>query len=175
MAGAFDVRPPRDVLTSILNGVSLYTVVEEDEKMRRERKREKRGREKERRKAKAAAKVRDYTTPLVHGHLITALERPGWNLAKQSYAIGMKEGSTPRDIEVNLESNVYGGVETSPRELMWVIVAAITQRDVVRKVLLELGERREGRGGEVVGLQNIHDLFGRLSVWIDKKGVSDGR
>lgn len=89
---------------------------------------------------KAAAKVRDYTTPWVHGHLITALERPGWNLAKQSYAIGMKEGSTPRDIEVNLESNVYGGVETSPRELMWVIVAAITQRDVVRKVQAQLDE-----------------------------------
>ncbi|BCS21536.1 cytochrome P450 [Aspergillus puulaauensis] len=89
---------------------------------------------------KAAAKVRDYTAPWVHGHLITALERPGWNLAKQSYAIGMKDGSTPREVEVNLESNVYGGVETSPRELMWVVVAAITQRTSVRKVQAQLDE-----------------------------------
>ena len=89
---------------------------------------------------KAAAKVRQYTVPWVHGHMITALERPGWNLAKQSYAIGMKEGSTPREVEVNLETNVYGGVETSPRELMWVIVAAITQRTAVRKAQAQLDE-----------------------------------
>lgn len=89
---------------------------------------------------KAAAKVRQYTVPWVHGHMITALERPGWNLAKQSYAIGMKEGSTPREVEVNLETNVYGGIETSPRELMWVIVAAITQRAAVRKAQAQLDE-----------------------------------
>lgn len=59
MAGAFDARPPRDVLTSLLNGVGPYKVVEEDGEARRIRKREKKERERERRKAKAAARARE--------------------------------------------------------------------------------------------------------------------
>ncbi|KAI5996210.1 hypothetical protein EDD15DRAFT_2387232 [Pisolithus albus] len=50
LAGNFDIRPPRDVLTSLLNGVGPYKVVEKDEEMRRSRKRDKeRERDKERR------------------------------------------------------------------------------------------------------------------------------
>lgn len=58
MAGAFDVRPPRDVLTSLLNGVGPYKVVEKDEETRRTRKRERREQNKERKKQKTAAKAR---------------------------------------------------------------------------------------------------------------------
>jgi len=50
MAGTFDVRPPRDVLTSLLNGVGPYKAVERDEEARHKRKKEKREREKERRR-----------------------------------------------------------------------------------------------------------------------------
>lgn len=58
MSGAFDPRPARDVLTSLLNGVGPYKLVELDEEERRIRKREKKERDRERRKAKAAAKAR---------------------------------------------------------------------------------------------------------------------
>jgi hypothetical protein len=58
MAGHFDVRPPRDVLTSLLNGVAPYKPVEKDDESRRNRAREKRERERERRRQIAAAKAR---------------------------------------------------------------------------------------------------------------------
>jgi len=56
MAGAFDIRPARDVLTSLLNGVPPYYPAEKEEEARRIRKqekREKRERDKERRRQKA--------------------------------------------------------------------------------------------------------------------------
>lgn len=58
LAGDFDSRPQRDVLTSVLNGVSVYEAVEktEIEEERRARKREKRDREREREKDKTRAK-----------------------------------------------------------------------------------------------------------------------
>lgn len=61
MAGTYDVRPARDVLTSLLNGVGPYTVVEENDEMRRIRKKEKKERDRERRRARALAKARDST------------------------------------------------------------------------------------------------------------------
>ena len=57
MAGDFDIRPPRDVLTSLLNGIGPYKAVERDEEARNKRKKEKREREKERKRAKAAARA----------------------------------------------------------------------------------------------------------------------
>ena len=57
MAGPFDIRPPRDVLTSLLNGVGPYKVVERDEEARHKRRKEKREREKERKRSKAAARA----------------------------------------------------------------------------------------------------------------------
>ena len=59
MAGAFDPRPPRDVLTSLLNGVGPYKEVERDEEARQKRKQEKKEqRREEKRKLKAAARAR---------------------------------------------------------------------------------------------------------------------
>ena len=57
MAGTFDIWPPRDVLTSLLNGVGPYKAVERDEEARQKRKKEKREREKERKRSKAAARA----------------------------------------------------------------------------------------------------------------------
>ncbi|KAH0835902.1 hypothetical protein J3R83DRAFT_9797 [Lanmaoa asiatica] len=56
LAGNFDLRPARDVLTSLLNGVGPYKDVEKDESVRRSRKRERKERDKERKK-KAADKA----------------------------------------------------------------------------------------------------------------------
>ncbi|KAI0696831.1 hypothetical protein BC835DRAFT_1414061 [Cytidiella melzeri] len=58
LAGQFDVRPQRDVLTSVLNGVPVYELVEktELEEDRRARKKERKEREKEREKDKKRAK-----------------------------------------------------------------------------------------------------------------------
>ncbi|KAH9478535.1 hypothetical protein JR316_0008990 [Psilocybe cubensis] len=59
MAGAFDPRPPRDVLTSLLNGVGPYKEVERDEEARQKRKLEKKEQKREeKRKLKAAARQR---------------------------------------------------------------------------------------------------------------------
>ncbi|KAG6332111.1 hypothetical protein ID866_6979 [Astraeus odoratus] len=69
LAGDFDLRPPRDVLTSLLNGVGPYKEVEKDEELRRSRKREKekekekekerREREKERKRPRLPSKASD--------------------------------------------------------------------------------------------------------------------
>ncbi|KAG6377552.1 hypothetical protein JVT61DRAFT_15367 [Boletus reticuloceps] len=58
LAGDFDLRPARDVLTSLLNGVGPYKEVEKDESLRRSRKREKKERDREK-KNKAAANALD--------------------------------------------------------------------------------------------------------------------
>lgn len=57
MAGAFDVRPPRDVLTSLLNGIGPYKEVESDEAKQKRRK-ERKEREREKKKEKAAQRLR---------------------------------------------------------------------------------------------------------------------
>ncbi|KAJ3728036.1 hypothetical protein DFJ43DRAFT_534957 [Lentinula guzmanii] len=62
MAGAFDVKPARDVLTSLLNGVPPYYPVEKDEEARRIRKqekREKKERDRERKRLKAMGMTAD--------------------------------------------------------------------------------------------------------------------
>jgi hypothetical protein len=54
LAGDFDVRPPRDVLTSLLNGVGPYKLVEKDEESRRSRRRERKERERGKKRARTA-------------------------------------------------------------------------------------------------------------------------
>lgn len=57
LAGDFDLRPPRDVLTSLLNGVGPYKEVEKEEETRRTKKKEKRERWKEKQRSKFASKA----------------------------------------------------------------------------------------------------------------------
>ncbi|KAH8113866.1 hypothetical protein DFH11DRAFT_1597892 [Phellopilus nigrolimitatus] len=52
LAGDFDPRPPRDVLTSLLNGVGPYKLVEGDEQDRRLKRRERKQREREKKRLK---------------------------------------------------------------------------------------------------------------------------
>ncbi|KAI0631017.1 hypothetical protein C8Q77DRAFT_1074904 [Trametes polyzona] len=65
LAGDFDPRPPRDVLTSLLNGVPTPKPTEEELEARRNRKREKKERQRDKKekedkkRAKAAAKAAD--------------------------------------------------------------------------------------------------------------------
>lgn len=54
LAGDFDPRPPRDVLTSLLNGVPRYAAVESADDMKRERRRDKKARESFKKRAKSA-------------------------------------------------------------------------------------------------------------------------
>ncbi|KAG5652086.1 hypothetical protein H0H81_006349 [Sphagnurus paluster] len=70
MAGLFDPRPPRDVLTSLLNGVPAYIHVEKDDEERRARKKERKARDRERKKEKAAFKA--HQTSLLHEASYTA-------------------------------------------------------------------------------------------------------
>ncbi|KAI0252510.1 hypothetical protein BJV78DRAFT_1201156 [Lactifluus subvellereus] len=57
LAGDFDPRPPRDVLTSLLNGVPRYSVVESPDDMKREKRRDKKARERVKKRAKSAQEV----------------------------------------------------------------------------------------------------------------------
>ncbi|KAJ7666224.1 hypothetical protein DFH06DRAFT_1295339 [Mycena polygramma] len=63
LAGDFDVRPSRDVLTSLLNGVGPYTPMLrlDDDEARRQRKREKKARERERKRARLAASAVEHS------------------------------------------------------------------------------------------------------------------
>jgi hypothetical protein len=54
LAGDFDPRPPRDVLTSLLNGVPRYLVVESPDDMKREKRRDRKARERVKKRAKSA-------------------------------------------------------------------------------------------------------------------------
>ena len=68
LAGEFDPRPPRDVLTSLLNGVGPYKLVEKAEDTRRTKKRDRRERERRRDQARPREKpstehASDATTP----------------------------------------------------------------------------------------------------------------
>jgi len=54
LAGDFDPRPARDVLTSLLNGVPRYSAVESTDDMKRERRRDKKARESVKKRAKSA-------------------------------------------------------------------------------------------------------------------------
>ena len=53
LAGDFDPRPARDVLTSLLNGVPRYTAVESADDMKRERRRDRKARESVKKRAKS--------------------------------------------------------------------------------------------------------------------------
>ena len=62
LAGNFDTRSAgRDVLTSLLNGVPSYKLVEKDDEARRVRRKEKKEREKEKARSKALAKAPAHT------------------------------------------------------------------------------------------------------------------
>ncbi|EKM57543.1 uncharacterized protein PHACADRAFT_26207 [Phanerochaete carnosa HHB-10118-sp] len=61
LAGDFDTRPQRDVLTSLLNGVPVYKAVEkaEEEEDRRARKKERRERDKDKKRVRLPTKPAD--------------------------------------------------------------------------------------------------------------------
>lgn len=59
LAGDFDPRPPRDVLTSVLNGVPINKEVEKNEELRRERRRKEKEREREKEKEREREKERE--------------------------------------------------------------------------------------------------------------------
>jgi hypothetical protein len=57
LAGDFDLRPTRDALTSLLNGIGPYKAVEEDKETKRIKRREKRERDRERKRLKRKAEM----------------------------------------------------------------------------------------------------------------------
>lgn len=74
LAGDFDTRPSRDVLTSVLNGVPIYEAVEkaELEQERRARKKEKKEREREREKEKEKKRAKSISKAPERQHIITS-------------------------------------------------------------------------------------------------------
>ncbi|KAF8888632.1 hypothetical protein BD779DRAFT_1623653 [Infundibulicybe gibba] len=59
MAGSFDIRPARDVLTSLLNGIGPYKGIEKDEEARKNKRREERREKRRAKKARLAAQAEE--------------------------------------------------------------------------------------------------------------------
>jgi hypothetical protein len=72
LAGDFDPRPPRDVLTSLLNGVGPYKAVEDDRETKRVKKKEKRERDRERKRQKRKAEMEAKASNAALQSIVTA-------------------------------------------------------------------------------------------------------
>ncbi|KAL2856461.1 cytochrome P450 [Aspergillus pseudoustus] len=72
-----------------------------------------------------AAQVHLYTRLFTHGR-----DAPGWNATKQAIATAEKHAPvdspvTDLDLAFTLATSIQGGMETSPRQLLWLFIAAL--------------------------------------------------
>ncbi|KAL3468997.1 putative cytochrome P450 [Aspergillus californicus] len=78
-----------------------------------------------------AKQVDLYTRLFTHG-----LSTPGWNATKQAVA-GAKQHSPSAvpdlDIAFTLATSIQGGMETSPRQTLWLFIAALQNPSFVKK------------------------------------------
>jgi cytochrome P450 len=69
---------------------------------------------------KAAVIERD----LYPRNIAEGLNAPGWTLAKHAVEMGGRNGLSKHDVGYTLAGNANGGVETTPKAVMWFLVAA---------------------------------------------------
>ncbi|KAM0270897.1 hypothetical protein ACHAQH_009259 [Verticillium albo-atrum] len=70
---------------------------------------------------------------------------PGWNATKQAIATAKKvapEGQPDFDLDLafTLATSIQGGMETSPRQILWLFVAALHNHDFMRRAHAVLDE-----------------------------------
>ncbi|PKS06241.1 hypothetical protein jhhlp_006987 [Lomentospora prolificans] len=79
-----------------------------------------------------AAQVDLYTRLLEHGR-----DSPGWNATKQAITTAQKHakaGIIPDvDLAFTLATSIQGGMETSPRQILWLFVAMLQNPSFVRR------------------------------------------
>lgn len=97
---------------------------------------------------------------------------PGWNVTKQAIASGKKFlvlGVPELDLAFTLATSIQGGMETSPRQLQWLFIAALQDTSLVVKahaVLDEVvGRDRLPRFSDRTSLLFIDAIAHELSRW----------
>ncbi|KAJ6031445.1 hypothetical protein N7540_002177 [Penicillium herquei] len=64
-------------------------------------------------------------------------DSPGWNATKQALEIAKKYSDSGEisdlDLSFTLATSVQGGMETSPRQLLWLFIAALHKKSFIKK------------------------------------------
>jgi cytochrome P450 len=102
------------------------------------------------------AQVDLYMCLLRHGR-----EAPGWNATKQAIATAEKHAPidfpvSDIDLAFTLATSIQGGMETSPRQILWLFSAAIQQPDFVTRAHEVLDK--------VVGRERLPSFLDRSSL-----------
>lgn len=95
-----------------------------------------------------ANKLFDEQTELYMRLLKHGDDAPGWNATKQARTVAAKyapEGVPDIDLAFTLATSIQGGMETSPRALLWLFVAAITQQNDFMKRAHDILDKVVGR------------------------------
>ena len=77
---------------------------------------------------RAAHKFFDIEADLHVRNFEAAKSAPGWNMAKKILASSAAEGMSEFDVAYALGGNSEGGLETTPRGLMWLFIAALAAK-----------------------------------------------
>ncbi|EUC44389.1 hypothetical protein COCMIDRAFT_6269 [Bipolaris oryzae ATCC 44560] len=110
-------------------------------------------------------------------------DAPGWNATKQAIATATKHAPANHpvadlDLAFTLATSIQGGMETSPRQLLWLFVAALHNRDFVTRAhhVLDdvVGRTRLPRFSDRSSLAYIDAVAHELFRWRpkSKKGVT---
>ncbi|RBR24524.1 uncharacterized protein FIESC28_02720 [Fusarium coffeatum] len=97
----------------------------------------------------------------------------GWNATKQARAAAAKYSKEPVpdiDLAYNLATSVQGGMETSPRALLWLFAAAVAaNKDFIKRAQAELdaviGRDRLPRFSDRSSLAYIDAIVAELMRW----------
>ncbi|KAJ6147954.1 MAG: cytochrome P450 [Acinetobacter pittii] len=97
---------------------------------------------------------------------------PGWNSTKQAIATAEKyseNGVPDLDLAFTLATSIQGGMETSPRQLLWLFIAALHQPSFMARAhaLLDevVGRDRLPRFSDRSGLAFIDAIMHELFRW----------
>ncbi|KAL4803357.1 cytochrome P450 [Aspergillus unguis] len=88
-------------------------------------------------------------------------DAPGWNATKQAIATAKKhapadEPVSDLDLAFTLATSIQGGMETSPRQLLWLFIAALSNPDFMKKAHEQLDQ--------VVGRDRLPSFSDRSSL-----------
>ncbi|KAK2050680.1 cytochrome P450 [Colletotrichum somersetense] len=103
------------------------------------------------------------------------MNAPGWNATKQAHAVAAKhatagDDSVPEiDLAFGLATSVQGGMETAPRQMMWLLVAAHENLDFVARAHAVLdkfvGRERPPRFADRPRLSYVDAIVSEVVRW----------
>ncbi|GKT87809.1 cytochrome P450 [Colletotrichum tofieldiae] len=105
--------------------------------------------------------------------LYQGMNAPGWNATKQARAVAAKhveDESVPElDLAFTLATSVQGGMETAPRQMLWLLVAAHANPDFVTRAHAVLdkfvGRKRLPRFTDRSKLSYIDAIMSEVMRW----------